>query len=447
MKLKKSGTNKNLPKKPKKTKNISSISKIKDINKINKTLEKTEKTLDKIKIAIGKAKKNRHKKSKVKAVKKSKKTKKISKGIERSDPIIYKTKVIKKEKNLQPEQTSLKKTNINSIKRAQIKNAEIKKAGKIQPKKTNINSIKRAQIEKAEIKKAGKVSIKKANISIKKPEEINKNLASALQNLASTSQGLTGTPKHRTETTKEFDFGPSKNITFGKTEKVSTGISNLDKITLGGFNKNSINLVVGETGTAKSIFAMQFLIEGIKKGEPCLFISFEESKQEFYTNMMKLGWNLDDLEKKRKFSFLQYSPKKVKTMLEEGGGIIENLVLSKKISRIAIDSITSFVLLFGDDVKKREAILLLFNLLRKWKTTTVLTFVANPIQKSKASPAILEFESDSIILLYLFREEKQRNRYLEVFKMRGTDHSKQIYQFEIEKGIVLSNKALIGKIT
>jgi KaiC/GvpD/RAD55 family RecA-like ATPase len=88
----------------------------------------------------------------------------------------------------------------------------------------------------------------------------------------------------------------------------------------------------------------------------------------------------------------------------------------------------------------------LFNLLKKWNSTSILTYIADPAQKFRTSPNILEAEADSIILLYLFREEKRRNRYLEVFKMRGTDHSKQIYQFEIKKGINLSNKVLIGKI-
>jgi len=203
---------------------------------------------------------------------------------------------------------------------------------------------------------------------------------------------------------------------------------------------------MGETGTAKSIFAMQFLVEGIKKGEPCLFISFEEQKNEFYENMSRLGWNLLELEKQGKFFFIHYSPGKVKSMLEEGGGIIENLVLKNKIKRIAIDSITSFALLFENYVKKRKSILSLFNLLRKWESTTILTYVGNPTEKSKVSPNILEFESDSIILLYLFRQEKSRNRYLEVFKMRGTHHSKQIYQFDIKNGINLSDKILVGDI-
>ncbi len=230
-----------------------------------------------------------------------------------------------------------------------------------------------------------------------------------------------------------------------KTDKVSTGIPNLDKITDGGFRKNSTNLIIGEAGSGKTILGTQFLIEWVKKGYPCLFISFEESKDEFYANMKEFGWDLETLEKKGKFFFLQYSPGKVKSMLEEGGGTIENLVLKEKINRIVIDSITSFMLLLKDDVEKRESTLMLFNLLRKWNSTSILTYEGNPKQIDSISTRVLKFESDSIILLYFLRGKNQRNRYLEVVKMRGSNHSKKIYQFEIDKGILLRNNPISGE--
>ena len=68
-------------------------------------------------------------------------------------------------------------------------------------------------------------------------------------------------------------------------------------------------------------------MEGIKQGEPGLYITFEEKKEEFYKNMLDFGWDLEKEEKTGKFIFLEYSPEKVKTMLEEGGGSIENIVL------------------------------------------------------------------------------------------------------------------------
>ncbi|MFA5174453.1 MAG: ATPase domain-containing protein [Candidatus Pacearchaeota archaeon] len=231
-----------------------------------------------------------------------------------------------------------------------------------------------------------------------------------------------------------------------KIKRVSTGILGLNKITQGGFEQDSTNLIVGETGSGKTIAAMQFIIEGLRKKEVCMYLTFEEDKQEFYANMKELGWDLEKEEKGGKFFFLEYTPEKVKTMLEEGGGTVETLILSKKITRVVFDSITSFILLFETEVEKREAALSLFNMLRKWNCTAVLTYEGAP-NREKSTSRVLEFESDSITLLYFLRDKKQRSRYLEVLKMRGTEHSTKIYPFSIKRnGIVLSGKPISGKL-
>ena len=218
-----------------------------------------------------------------------------------------------------------------------------------------------------------------------------------------------------------------------KYEKIPTGIKSLDKITDGGFVKSSINMIVGGTGTGKSIFAIQFLIAGLKKGETCLYISFEEKKEEVYANMLRLGWDMQKYEDQKKFFFLEYTPEKVKTMLDEGGGEIETLVLTKNIARIGIDSITAFTSLFTKEAERRDAILALSELLRKWNSTVLLTYEKNPSIEEKAS-SMLEFEVDAIITLYSLRLKNKREKFLEVFKMRGTKHSTEIFPFSIEKG-------------
>lgn len=221
----------------------------------------------------------------------------------------------------------------------------------------------------------------------------------------------------------------------------STGIPNFDKLTEGGFEKNSTNMIVGGAGSGKSIFATQFLVEGMKKGEKCLYVTFEEKKERFYENMLDFGWDLAKYEERGLFTFLEYTPAKVKTMLEEGGGQIENLVVSNKIARIAIDSITSFALLFEDELEKREAALALFNMIREWSCTSLLTLEEEPEDNQKTTSKAMEFESDSIILLYFLREKEKRNRYLEILKMRGTKHAKGIYPFSIDKKGIQIGKA------
>lgn len=226
-----------------------------------------------------------------------------------------------------------------------------------------------------------------------------------------------------------------------KSKRISTNVKNFDKLIEGGFKERSTNLIVGGSGAGKTIFATQFLVEGMKKGEKCLYVTFEENKEEFYSNMLRFGWDLAKYEQRGLFYFLIYSPIKVKTMLDEGGGAIETIILSKKISRMVIDSITSFAMLFDDELEKREAALSLFNMIGKWNATSLLTYEGQPLKDSTMTTRTMEFESDSIILFYYLREKGERKRYLEILKMRGTNHSKKTYGFSIsKKGIEIHPK-------
>ena len=225
--------------------------------------------------------------------------------------------------------------------------------------------------------------------------------------------------------------------------KVPSGIPNFDKLIEGGFEKNSANVIVGGSGSGKTIFAAQFLVEGMKRGEKCLYVTFEEKKEQFYKNMLEFGWNLEDYEKKKLFTFLEYTPVKVKAMLDEGGGAIESAIIRQGITRIVIDSITSFALLFEKELEKREAALTLFNMIGGWNCTSLLTLEEDPLNSKELTAKTIEFESDSITLIYYMPQRGERRRYLEILKMRGVKHSKKIYEFDIgQHGITVSSKRL-----
>jgi circadian clock protein KaiC len=228
-------------------------------------------------------------------------------------------------------------------------------------------------------------------------------------------------------------------------KRIATGVAGLDSLIQGGFENRSTNLLIGSSGTGKSIFAMQFLKEGMDHGEKCLYVTFEERKEEVYANMLEFDWDLEAYEKKGLFLFLEYAPEKIRVMLEEGGGAIESLVVKNKITRIVIDSITSFELLFEKQLEKREAALSLFKMISAWGCTTLLTYEGDPLKESTEHKA-LEFQSDSIILLYYLRSRSKRERYIEILKMRGTKHAENVYKFSIEnKGIEVDKKPYEGK--
>lgn len=220
--------------------------------------------------------------------------------------------------------------------------------------------------------------------------------------------------------------------------KVELGIPGFNDLIPGGIDKNSVVLAAGSAGSGKTIFALQFLVYGIEhNNETVMYITFEEQKQKLYKDMLKFGWDLAKHERAGKFIYLQYTPEQVKRLIVQGGGIIETIITDSKVKRLVIDSITSFALLYHDELEKKEGALKLFELLNKWGCTSLLTSQDESPYKGTISSA-LEFEVDGIILIYHNKIKGKRIRTIEVLKMRGTRISEKTVGLDItNKGLVI----------
>ena len=80
-------------------------------------------------------------------------------------------------------------------------------------------------------------------------------------------------------------------------KKLETGIPGFDDISKGGLPIGRTTLVSGTSGSGKTVFAIQFLAEGIENNhENGVFITFEESPKDIRKNMISLGWNIQKWE-------------------------------------------------------------------------------------------------------------------------------------------------------
>ena len=85
-------------------------------------------------------------------------------------------------------------------------------------------------------------------------------------------------------------------------QKCPTGIKGFDEITEGGLPKNRTTLVSGSAGSGKTLFGIDFLINGaIQFKEPGVFMSFEETEDELYTDVASLNLDLQGLVSQKKF--------------------------------------------------------------------------------------------------------------------------------------------------
>lgn len=221
-------------------------------------------------------------------------------------------------------------------------------------------------------------------------------------------------------------------------ERVATAIPGLDEAMEGGFERESTNLIVGGAGSGKTIFGIQFLINGIERfGENGVYLTFDESKKKLYKHTEKFGWNLEKYEKEGKLAIIEFMPEQVESFLEEGGGLIEAAISKVKAKRIVIDSLTDFSMLHKGELARKEACLALFKMLQRWGCATLLIAQYEP-DPDKHISSLLEFETDGVLLLYNVRKEDFRERSLEILKLRGTHHSSTIFPMRItDKGIAV----------
>ena len=222
-------------------------------------------------------------------------------------------------------------------------------------------------------------------------------------------------------------------------QRVSTGVPNLDNLIGGGFKQESVNLVAGKTGSGKSVFAMQFLLDGLRKGEACIFISFEERKKKIYEDFAGFGWDLERYERTGMLKFLENTPEQIRRVVADGGGSLEVIATQMGVKRIVIDCMSSFALLFHEDSNRRGAALALFEIMNRWGCTALLT---SNIKNGKID---FDDQVDGIIQLHHARTKGSHERALEVVKMRGTQIPEKIMKMDIDKkGIVLSPSKFVS---
>jgi len=224
---------------------------------------------------------------------------------------------------------------------------------------------------------------------------------------------------------------PSQSATTPAKNRISTGIPGLDEVTNGGFRRGTVNLIAGGPGSGKTIFGMQFLMNGIDKyDEPGVYISFEQNEKELFEDMNSFGWNLEEKIKNKKLVILSYSPEQVEKVLKTGGGTVRDVIESISAKRVVIDSLTAFTLLHENQLEQRKACLDLFKAIKRWNCSALLLaeHEGNP---ELHSPTVEEFEVDAVILIYNIRKGDVRERALEIFKMRATKHSAKIFPMTI----------------
>ncbi|HPD21456.1 MAG TPA: circadian clock protein KaiC [Desulfomonilia bacterium] len=226
-------------------------------------------------------------------------------------------------------------------------------------------------------------------------------------------------------------------------EKSPTGIRGFDEITQGGLPRGRTSLVTGGPGTGKTMFAMEFLVNGvIRHGEPGVFVSFEESREELIANSASLGFSLSELSESNRL-YVDYVHVERSEIEETGEYDLEGLFirLSHAINtvgakRLVLDTIETLFSGLSNTSILRAELRRLFRWLKDKGMTTIVTGERGA--GSLTREGLEEYVSDCVILLDHRVAEQVSTRRLRVVKYRGTEHGTNEYPFLIsDRGLMV----------
>jgi len=209
--------------------------------------------------------------------------------------------------------------------------------------------------------------------------------------------------------------------TRGGLTKILTGIEGFDDITNGGLPQGRTTLVIGGSGSGKTVFALQVLVNGASESkEAAIFVAFEESSRDIIANAGTFGWDLPGLIKQKLF-FLdaRLDPETVKAGEFDLAGMLSALDAKAReiqAKRIVFDGIDVLLSLLDDPVAERREVYRLRDWLLESGRTAIITQKVDTEQRY----SYLQFMVDCVVVLRHQVTDGSAFRNLRVMKFRGS---------------------------
>ena len=219
--------------------------------------------------------------------------------------------------------------------------------------------------------------------------------------------------------------------------RIPSGIIGLDEVIEGGLRNNTVTVIVGASGTGKSTFAMQYVLEGLDRGEQGLFITLDTEPEQIIQESLLWGWDRIQHYVDKQLFFFATSGSEFRTIVHEQ---LPALVKARKDyqtpTRVVIDPLTPIIWAEKERSVQRELIGMLFTTLKKIGTVIATVEQHGEIvggETYDASTAI--FLADAAIYLRYQPIGGAFNRTLEIVKMRGTRHGEEVYPYIFSRGV------------
>ena len=201
--------------------------------------------------------------------------------------------------------------------------------------------------------------------------------------------------------------------------RVSSGVPGFDEIVEGGLPANRLYVVSGPPGSGKTTFSSQFITEGARNGENCLYVTMHEPKAELIHDMSNFEFGFEKVMRSDRVQFLNLvteAGKRTITQFGTDGGLTNRLkafIDSNGIDRAVIDSTMLLQHFFAD---MSEEITGFLSSLKQTDTTMLLiSEMTDP-----TSYADEHYLAHGVIFFHNYMEAGGMTRGVQTIKMRGT---------------------------
>jgi circadian clock protein KaiC len=227
-------------------------------------------------------------------------------------------------------------------------------------------------------------------------------------------------------------------------KRVSTGVPELDALLDGGFRRGKIYLVLGEPGTGKTIFALQFLYQALQDGEKALYVAIDEKPADLVEQATSLGWDLSPHIERKNLIILdasalitaRVSDITVKNDLQKIIVELNNHIAKSGATRVVIDPVGPLIHAADSPSKVQDqARMLIASLQKNAETTTLVTSQS----LGRSTRGIEEYLVAGTVVLELELANSRFVRTITIEKMRSTPLDPAQYLFRIvpQKGITM----------
>jgi circadian clock protein KaiC len=215
-------------------------------------------------------------------------------------------------------------------------------------------------------------------------------------------------------------------------ERTATGIEGLDRLMGGGFWRGSTTVLAGPTGAGKTTAGLQFVLEGVRRGEPCLYANFQENPMQLARCLRGLGADVEDA-KRRGLHLMYASP--VELQVDRIIVRMFQYIQREGMRRVVIDAVGDLMNAASDAQRLHDYLYALVQHFTVKGVTSLLTFEtvrkADDLdQRPEGADGPFSYMSDNIVLLS--RDAKDRTkRSVAVVKARATTHDLDVHELAI----------------